>query len=103
MSKQTRADASEPDGSVLSSAAKAIGATLGKIAVKTGIAKPSAEIEAVPKKAASKKKASGAKKAAGAKPQIVSKKLVSKKIASKKESPKKSTPAAKTSKVRAGR
>jgi hypothetical protein len=108
MSKQTRADTSEPDGSVLSSAAKAIGATLGMIAVKTGIAKPSAEIEAVPKKAASKKKTPGAKKAAGAKTQIVSKnlvskKLASKKIASKKESPKKSTPPAKTSKVRARR
>jgi hypothetical protein len=49
--------ATEHDGDVLTTAAKAIGATLGKLAVKTGMAKPPAAVPKVLKKVASKKKA----------------------------------------------
>lgn len=78
---------SEPD--VLTAAAKAIGTTLGKIAVKTGIAKPSeapaeAPPEKVRKKAAPRKKAPAVKAAARAKGSTAS-----------KGSPKKSMPRAK--------
>ncbi|HEY2842091.1 MAG TPA: hypothetical protein VGJ09_00515 [Bryobacteraceae bacterium] len=60
----------QPEPDVLTTAAQAIGSTLGKLAVKTGIAKPAAAPQPVAvakksvKKAAAKKKAPSAKKAA---------------------------------------
>jgi hypothetical protein len=63
----------ETDSDMLTTAAKAIGTTLGKIAVKTRIAKPPARAAAAPRKAAPKKKAPAAKKAAGAKRKTASK------------------------------
>jgi hypothetical protein len=51
----------------LTTTAKAIGTTLGKIAVRTGIAKPEAVIAPARKKAGPKKKAASAAKAAGPK------------------------------------
>ena len=48
----------------LTTAAKAIGTTLGKIAVKTGIATPAAPATQIRKKAAPKKKSAAAKKPA---------------------------------------
>jgi hypothetical protein len=75
------------DGDVLTTAAKAIGTTLGKIAVKTGIAKPPATTAKTPKKVAVAKKATkrmpAAKTAVGAKGKTAS-----------KRSPKKPTPLA---------
>jgi hypothetical protein len=50
------------DNDALTTAAKAIGTTLGKIAVKTGIAKPPAAVPKVVKKAAATKKAAAKKK-----------------------------------------
>ncbi len=49
-------EAPQDDRDLLTTAAKAIGTTLGKIAVKTGIAKPPAPTAKVRKKAAAKKK-----------------------------------------------
>jgi hypothetical protein len=51
-----QANVPEADGDLLRSAAKAIGTTLGKIAVKTGIATAPAPAANVGKKAVSKKK-----------------------------------------------
>jgi hypothetical protein len=50
------------DDDALTTAAKAIGTTLGKIAVKTGIAQPPATVTKVPKKAATAKKVATKKK-----------------------------------------
>jgi hypothetical protein len=55
-SDQKQTKASENDNDMLTTAARAIGTTLGKIAVKTGIAKPPAPAARVGKKAAAKKK-----------------------------------------------
>ena len=55
------------DNDALTTAAKAIGTTLGKIAVKTGIAKPPASVTKVPKKAATAKKVAAKKKTPAAK------------------------------------
>jgi hypothetical protein len=73
ISHQKQTDAPETDSDLLTTAAKAIGTTLGKIAVKTGIAKPTAtapkvrkKAKAVPKKVAAKPKTS-AKKSPSAK------------------------------------
>ena len=54
----------KPDSDVLTTAAKAIGSTLGKIAVKTGIATPAAPATQIRKKAAPKRKSAAAKKPA---------------------------------------
>jgi hypothetical protein len=54
-----------PESDLLTTAAKAIGTTLGKIAVKTGIAQPPAPAAKVVKKVASKKKTPAAKSAPG--------------------------------------
>jgi hypothetical protein len=66
------------DGDVLTTAAKAIGTTLGKIAVKTGIAKPLASTAKAPKKVTVVKKATkrmpAAKTGVGAKGKTASKK-----------------------------
>ena len=70
----------EPEADALTTAAKAIGTTLGRIAVKTGIAKPEAVTSApaarVSKKATAKKKAPAAKLATNAKRRTVPKKSV---------------------------
>ncbi len=68
--------AGAPDA--LTTAAEAIGSTLGKLAVKTGIAKPPAAVKKPAKKASAKKAA--AKKTVSAKPRA---KAASKKIAKK--------------------
>lgn len=65
------AETKTPEGDLLTTAAQAIGTTLGKIAVKAGIAKPPAPIAKAPgkvesRKLESKKKAPVAKEAAGA-------------------------------------
>lgn len=86
VNNQTNVPDTESD--LLTTAAKAIGTTLGKIAVSTGIAKGAAPASKVRTKAAS------TKKKAPAKPVGVAKK----KTASKK-SPKKPTPLAKTAKA----
>ena len=52
----------KPESDVLTTAAKAIGTTLAKIAVKTGIAKAPAQVTKVPKKVAPKKKSAAVKK-----------------------------------------
>ena len=72
------------ESDLLTTAAKAIGTTLGKIAVKAGIATPPAAPAKVLGKAAAKKKTPATKVAAGAK----------RKTASRK-SPRKTTPLAK--------
>jgi hypothetical protein len=59
-----------PEKDLLTTAAEAIGTTLGQFAVKTGMVKPTPS----PAKAASKKKTPAAKAAAGAKVKIASKK-----------------------------
>jgi hypothetical protein len=82
----------DTESDLLTTAAKAIGTTLGKIAVRTGIATAAAPVSKVRKKAAPKKKAPA--KPAG----MAKKKTASKKTASRK-SPKKSTPLAKTAKA----
>ena len=79
ISESKQAKTSEPESDVLTTAAKAIGTTLGKIAVKTGIAKPPAPAAKARKKTAAKKPA---KKTAA----------LAKRTASKKSSPKKSAP-----------
>jgi hypothetical protein len=72
------------DSDALTTAAKAIGTTLGKIAVKTGMAHPAAAAATVPAKVSAKKKAPAARAATGTKGQSAS-----------KGSPKKPAPAAK--------
>ena len=75
----TNKQTTEPEADALTTAAKAIGTTLGRIAVKTGIAKPEAVTSApVPrvKKATAKKKAPAAKLATDAKRRTVSRKSV---------------------------
>ena len=74
----------EIESDLLTTAARAIGTTLGKIAVKAGIATPPAAPAKMPGKAAAKKKTPATKVAAGAK----------RKTASRK-SPRKATPLAK--------
>jgi hypothetical protein len=69
---------------LLTTAAKAIGTTLGQIAVKTGMAKPPARVAKAPKKAATKKRAAA----------TTNKKTVSPKT----PKPKKTSPRAKTAK-----
>ena len=76
MTKKTPADSD-----VFTTAAKAIGTTLGKIAVKTGIAKTPATVAKVSKKAVAKKKTAAPKAAPGVK---------------KKAAPRKSAPLAKS-------
>jgi hypothetical protein len=73
----------ETDNDALTTAAKAIGTTLGKIAVKTGIAKPPVTVTKVRKKAAAKKVA--AKKKTPATKATAS---VKRKTAPKKSAPK---------------
>jgi hypothetical protein len=92
MPVNNQTNVSDTESDLLTTAAKAIGTTLGKIAVSTGIAKAPAPASKVRKKAPSKKKT--AAKPAGA----TKKKTASKKTASGK-SPKKSTPHAKTAKA----
>jgi hypothetical protein len=75
--KQTQADA-EPEESFLTTTARAVGSTLGKLAAKTGLAHP--EETAPPPGPLRKKKAAGAKKTITAKP--VAKKAAAKKKAS---------------------
>ena len=62
------------DNDALTTAAKAIGSTLGKLAVKAGIVTPPAEPAAPPRKAAAKKKAPAAKATAGTKRKAAPKK-----------------------------
>jgi hypothetical protein len=62
------------DNDALTTAAKAIGTTLGKIAVRTGIAKAPFAVTKVRKKVASKKKTPAARKATGAKGKTAPKK-----------------------------
>jgi hypothetical protein len=64
----------ETDNDALTTAAKAIGSTLGKFAVKTGIAKPPASAPKVGKKVSAKKKTPAAKAATGVKGKTASKK-----------------------------
>jgi hypothetical protein len=61
----------QTDSDMLTTAAKAIGSTLGKIAVKAGIAKSEAEEPTIPRKAA--KKTPAAQSSAGTKPKTASK------------------------------
>jgi hypothetical protein len=68
----------------LTTAAKAIGTTLGKFAVKTGMVTPPAGPVKSPKKAAAKKKAPAAKAASGVKRKAAPKKSVKKSAAKKK-------------------
>ena len=67
ISNQKQTSVTETDSDMLTTAAKAIGTTLGKIAVKTGIAKAPAPAAKVRKKVASKKKPPAAKKVVAAK------------------------------------
>jgi hypothetical protein len=67
ISDEKHTTAPENESDMLTTAAKAIGSTLGKIAVKTGIAKPPAPATKVRPKVAAKKKAPAARVAAGAK------------------------------------
>jgi hypothetical protein len=83
--KQTRTSGTESD--LLTTAAKAIGTTLGKIAVKTGIAPQPAPAAKVREIVAPKKKAPAAKVAAGVKRNTAS-----------SRSPKKSAPLARSNK-----
>jgi hypothetical protein len=62
------------DNDALTTAAKAIGTTLGKIAVRTGIAKPPASVTKVGKKVALKKKTPAARAATGVKGKTAPKK-----------------------------
>ena len=79
------------ENDLLTTAAKAIGTTLGKIAVRSGIATPPASAAKVPKKVAPKKKTPATKVAAGAKAKTAS-----------KRSPKKSSGLAKRKAPRSG-
>jgi len=81
--EEDMANKTPADTDALTTAAKAIGTTLGKIAVKTGIAKPPATAAKVPKKAAVKKKMPARKVVPGVK---------------KKAAPRKSAPLAKSNK-----
>ena len=72
------------DDDALTTAAKAIGTTLGKFAVKTGMVTPPAEPVQSAKKAPAKKKAPAAKAAAGVKKKAAPKKTVKKSAAKKK-------------------
>jgi hypothetical protein len=88
ISNQKQTNVPEADNDLLTTAAKAIGTTLGKIAVKTGMAKAPAPASKVRKKAASKKKSPAAKSAVAAKGKTAFKKAL-----------KKTTPLAKTAKA----
>ena len=80
---------SQPESDVFTTAAKAIGTTLGKIAVRTGIAKsPAPAVTARKKAVAAKKPAKKTTKKTGAL-------AGTKRTASKKSSPKKSAPKSK--------
>jgi hypothetical protein len=79
--KQT--SVTETDSDLLTTAAKAIGTTLGKIAVKAGIATPPAPATKVRKKVASKKKPPAANKVVAAKGKAASRKSPSKPAAKK--------------------
>jgi len=83
------ATTSQPDSDVFTTAAKAIGTTLGKIAVKTGIAKPPAPAPTA------RKKATAAKKTAKKTTKKTAVSAGTKRTASKKSSPKKSAPKSK--------
>ena len=72
------------DNDALTTAAKAIGTTLGKIAVKTGMVKPPAGPAKVRKKAAAKKKTPAAQVATGAKAKTASKTSLRKRASKKK-------------------
>lgn len=85
ISDSKQAKTSEPESDVFTIAAKAIGTTLGKIAVKTGIATPPAPAAPARKKAAAIKKP--VKKTAT--------QASAKRTTAKKSSPKKSTPKSK--------
>ena len=89
ISESKQAKTSESDSNVFTTAAKAIGTTLGKIAVKTGIAKPPAPAAKPRKKTAAGKKP--AKKPAKTPVALAG----TKRTASKKSSPKKSSPKSK--------
>ncbi len=75
------------DSDALTTAAKAIGTTLGKIAVKTGIAKPPTTVAKVRKKAVTKKKMPARKVAPGVKKKAAPKKSAS--LAKSKTPPRK--------------
>ena len=64
MSKPEQSDPGGDTSDLLTTAAKAIGTTLGQLAVKTGIAKPAARAARVPKKPAPKKTVGATKKKA---------------------------------------
>ena len=72
------------DNDALTTAAKAIGTTLGKIAVKTGMVKPPGGTAKVRKKAAVKKKTPTAQVATGAKAKTASKTSLRKRAPKKK-------------------
>jgi hypothetical protein len=74
----TMAKKKQNDGDMLTTAAKTIGTTLGKLAVKTGIATTPAPAVKAPKKAAAKKKTPATKVAAGVKKKTTSKKAPAK-------------------------
>ena len=73
------------DDDALTTAAKAIGTTLGKFAVKTGIAKAPMTEKKVVKKAATSKKAAAKKKAPAKKGVAIKKKAAPKKAAAKRK------------------
>ena len=73
ISKEKQTKASETESDMLTTAAKAIGTTLGKIAVKTGIAPQPAPAAKVRQKVAAKKKTPTANVAAGVKRKTASK------------------------------
>jgi len=89
ISESKQAKTAQPESDVFTTAAKAIGTTLGRIAVKTGIAKPPAPAAKARKKTAPAKKPvkKPAKKTAAS--------AGTKRTASKKSAPKKSTPKSK--------
>ena len=82
--KEEEEEMTKADSDALTTAAKAIGTTLGKLAVKTGMAKPPASPTIARKKVAAKKKAPAAKAAAGAKGKTAPKKSPKKPISQRK-------------------
>ncbi|MBZ5673937.1 MAG: hypothetical protein LAP61_06795 [Acidobacteriia bacterium] len=72
------------DNDALTTAAKAVGTTLGKLAVKTGMVTPPAGPVKTRKKVAAKKKAPAAKAALGVKRKAAPKKSVRKPASKKK-------------------
>jgi len=73
------------ENDALTTAAKAIGTTLGKIAVKTGMVQPPAAVPKVVKKAAAARKVATKKKAPRSKAAGVKRKVAPKKAASRRK------------------